>query len=69
MRILISAGIFPPDIGGPATYADKLSKELALRGHEVAVLSYADGKFQISDLRFKISPAGFGKMKNEFSKI
>lgn len=28
MKIIIAAGIYPPDIGGPATYAEKLSQEL-----------------------------------------
>ncbi len=28
MKILFAAGIYPPDIGGPATYVEKLAKEL-----------------------------------------
>jgi len=28
MRILLAAGIYPPDIGGPATYVERLAKEL-----------------------------------------
>ncbi len=46
MKVLIAAGIFPPDIGGPATYAKRLAEELALRGNEVSVLTYADSKMQ-----------------------
>lgn len=41
MRILICAGIFPPDPGGPATYSSALAKELADRGHEIRVISYS----------------------------
>lgn len=32
MTILIAAGIFPPQIGGPAKYAQKLHEELGRRG-------------------------------------
>ena len=42
MKIILACGIFPPDIGGPATYADKLAGELKNLGHEVVVLAYRD---------------------------
>ena len=35
-------GIFPPDIGGPATYVPAMSSELAKRGHNVTVLTLSD---------------------------
>ncbi len=41
-RILITTPIFPPAIGGPATYADNLARELALKGCTVIVLSYGE---------------------------
>ena len=40
MKILIATPIFPPDIGGPATYSKILSEELPKRGVDVDVLSY-----------------------------
>lgn len=40
MRILIATGIFPPDIGGPATYSKILSEELPKHGIGVEVLSF-----------------------------
>ena len=40
-RILITSGIFPPDIGGPATYAELLANELNVRGFNVCVLTYS----------------------------
>lgn len=40
MRILICTGIYPPDIGGPATYSKLLVDELPKRGIEVKVLSF-----------------------------
>ena len=40
-KILVATGIFPPDIGGPATYVDTLLKELPERGFDVKVVTYA----------------------------
>lgn len=37
-RILIATNIFPPLIGGPATFADRLAHVLAGRGHKVTVV-------------------------------
>mgnify|MGYP003393623119 CR=1 FL=1 len=42
MRILIATGLFPPDIGGPATYSKLLSRELPLRGVEVDILTFGE---------------------------
>lgn len=40
MRIVIATGIFPPDIGGPATYSALLAEELPKRGIEVRIVTY-----------------------------
>jgi len=42
VRILMTTGIFPPDIGGPATYVPAIAESLASRGHRVSVLALAD---------------------------
>jgi glycosyltransferase involved in cell wall biosynthesis len=42
MRVVIVTGIFPPDIGGPATHAGDLQDELAGRGHTAIVVSLTD---------------------------
>lgn len=42
MKITITSGIFPPDIGGPASYVPKMALELSARGHEVSVLCMSD---------------------------
>src|SRR3989338_9957691 len=39
-NILICTGIYPPDIGGPATYSKLLFDELPKRGVGVDVLSF-----------------------------
>jgi glycosyltransferase involved in cell wall biosynthesis len=42
LRILIITGIFPPDIGGPATYVPQVAKALVDRGHHITVLTLSD---------------------------
>ena len=42
MRVLIITGIFPPDIGGPATYVPQVARGLAERGHQVTVVTLSD---------------------------
>jgi glycosyltransferase involved in cell wall biosynthesis len=41
VRILIVSNLFPPDIGGPATYVPKIAGELLARGHQVSVVAGA----------------------------
>lgn len=42
MKILLATGIFPPQIGGPATYSKLLYDELPKRGIEVEVSNFGD---------------------------
>jgi glycosyltransferase involved in cell wall biosynthesis len=42
LRILIVTGIFPPDLGGPATYVPKIAQFLANEGHSVTVITLSD---------------------------
>lgn len=42
MNVLMITGIFPPDIGGPATYVPTMSSELVKRGHKVTVVTLSD---------------------------
>lgn len=39
---LIVAGIYPPDVGGPATYAALLERELPKRGIDVVVVPFGE---------------------------
>ena len=43
-RILLVSGIYPPDVGGPATYVPKLARHLVDNGHQVSVLTLTDNK-------------------------
>lgn len=40
MKIVLATGIYPPDIGGPATYVRALAGELTKRGMRVVVVTY-----------------------------
>lgn len=40
MKIILATGIYPPDIGGPATYVRRLAEELNKRGEDVTVMTY-----------------------------
>ncbi|MCX8043574.1 MAG: glycosyltransferase family 4 protein [Desulfobacterota bacterium] len=42
MKVLIITGIFPPDIGGPATYVPMIATALSERGHAVRVITLSD---------------------------
>jgi glycosyltransferase involved in cell wall biosynthesis len=42
VRVLIVSGIWPPDVGGPASHAPDVAQFLRERGHEVEVVTTAD---------------------------
>ena len=50
MKLILATGIYPPDIGGPATYSRAFAQELQKLGHEVVVITYSENcKLQIAD--------------------
>jgi glycosyltransferase involved in cell wall biosynthesis len=42
MKVLVVSGIWPPDVGGPASHAPEVAAFLRERGHEVEVVITAD---------------------------
>lgn len=44
LRVVVCTGIYPPDVGGPATHAHDLREELTARGHSVRVLTLSDSE-------------------------
>jgi glycosyltransferase involved in cell wall biosynthesis len=44
MRIAFLTGIWPPDVGGPATHGPDFARFLLSRGHEVRVVTMGDGE-------------------------
>jgi glycosyltransferase involved in cell wall biosynthesis len=50
MNILITVGIFPPDIGGPASFVPKISDFLIENGHNVKIICLSeDGSIHTED--------------------
>src|SRR6185369_1492821 len=43
-HILIATGIFPPDIGGPASYSKVLAEKLSAEGFKATVITYSGKK-------------------------
>jgi glycosyltransferase involved in cell wall biosynthesis len=41
VRVVVVSGIWPPDVGGPATHAPELAGWLSARGHEISVVTTA----------------------------
>lgn len=44
VKIIIASGIYPPDIGGPATYSQMIAEEFNKRGIKASVICYSDKK-------------------------
>ncbi len=44
MKVLIVSGIWPPDVGGPASHAPEVAAFLREHGHEPHVLVTADAR-------------------------
>jgi glycosyltransferase involved in cell wall biosynthesis len=65
MKILILAGIFPPDIGGPANYLPRIATALVEKGHSVSVLCYSDTKNH-NDLNYPFSIRRILRRQNIF---
>jgi glycosyltransferase involved in cell wall biosynthesis len=42
MKVLVVSGIWPPDVGGPATHAPEVAAFLVGRGHDVRAVTTAD---------------------------
>lgn len=50
-KIILAAGVFPPDIGGPATFAKLLAEELPKHNCETAVVTYGDKRPEPADYK------------------
>jgi len=55
VRILLVTGIYPPDVGGPATFIPRLAQYLCDREIEVEVLTLADSNFPADHSDWKIT--------------
>ena len=58
MHIVLATGIYPPEIGGPATYVRELRRELQLRSAAVTVIAYGVSPDAEEDDVVRISRSG-----------
>lgn len=42
MKIVLATGIYPPEIGGPATYVEALARRLKDKGVDVTIIAYGE---------------------------
>jgi len=54
MKILIATGIYPPEIGGPATYSENLFNEFTRQGHTVSILPFRTVRFLPTGIRHAV---------------
>jgi glycosyltransferase involved in cell wall biosynthesis len=51
MKVLIATGLYPPDVGGPATYSKLLAEQLPHHGIEVVVLTFGTVRHLLPGIR------------------
>jgi len=55
LKIQFVTGIFPPDIGGPATYVPKMATALVQQGHQVTVLTLSESDDGLASYPFAVT--------------
>lgn len=76
MRILITSDIFPPDVGGPATYVPRIAGEFVKMGHPVTVVTYAvaspagdDDRYPFRVVRVSAAPPQFRRFPRTLGAV
>jgi glycosyltransferase involved in cell wall biosynthesis len=54
MNIVLATGIYPPEIGGPATFTRGLAQYLTTQGHTVSVVTYGDEQTEAANSSFPV---------------
>ena len=54
MKILLVTGIYPPDVGGPATFIPRMAQYLSERDIQVEVLTLAGGEKSVEENSWKV---------------
>ncbi|MEK7176185.1 MAG: glycosyltransferase family 4 protein [Patescibacteria group bacterium] len=63
MKILLAAGVFFPDVGGPAIHVRKIAERLVEAGFRVRVVAYGDDEAH-TEFSFKVS-----RVSRKFPKV
>ena len=64
LKILIATGIYPPDVGGPATLLAALPQALREQGFEIKILTYSDARATVEEKK-----AGVFRVSRRSNKI
>jgi glycosyltransferase involved in cell wall biosynthesis len=56
MRVVFLTGIWPPDVGGPATHGPEFSRFLVDRGHDVTVVTMGNGEPELRPCEVVVVP-------------
>ena len=56
VKVLVVSGIWPPDVGGPASHAPELADFLLARGHGVEVVTTADARARAGEYQMQWVP-------------
>jgi glycosyltransferase involved in cell wall biosynthesis len=64
MRICLPTGIFPPDIGGPASYVPRIARALVEHGHAVEVITLSEAPHDDAQYPFVVRriPRGMARL-------
>jgi len=54
MKVVLATGIYPPEIGGPATYVEKLAEELSDMDIETCVVTYGVEECLVKSGKWKV---------------
>lgn len=60
MKIVLATGIYPPQIGGPATYVRNLAVELTASGHDVTVVTYGRKTCEVVSSKWQVTVVPLG---------
>lgn len=63
MNIVLAGEVFPPDLGGPATYTPKIAAALHDKGHGVKVVCYSDANPNNDQYTFEVFRVPFSRFK------
>lgn len=70
MRILITTPIFPPEIGGPATYVYEFARRASKLGHKIDIITLADSEVSdLSGVQIHKIPRGKSKISRELQLL
>src|SRR5947208_5266464 len=60
LRVLLVSGIWPPDIGGPASHAPEFGLFLVQRGHQIRAVTTSSNPEELEEYGFSVRASRLG---------